>query len=95
VPEKYGLRLYALVVEDAHCCEELAALMFTKRETVFSIKTMLERVSHKQSREHSHRHHRQGGSTVNDKLVLPNVQIQLCVFYVLKAIHVSMVLKIS
>jgi len=67
-------------------CGQLAALLFTKVETAFSTKTMLQGVSS---------HHRQGfcrGSTVQaikDVLVLPYVQIQLCVFYVLKAIHVS------
>ena len=89
-----GFPLYALVVEDANGTGRLAALILTCAETTISIRTMLERV-----KAHNPSFSRTQVIIVDKdfaevqavKAVLPDAQIQLCVFHVLKAIRKELV----
>ena len=87
---KAGLPLYGLVAEDAHGRGKLVAVVLTRGESALNIETMLERLkSHNTSLEKTQ-------VFIVDKdfaeiqaimKVLPQVQVQLCIFHVLKAMR--------
>jgi len=87
---KAGLPLYGLVAEDAHGRGKLVAVVLTRGESALNIETMLQRLkSHNDSLEKTQ-------VFVVDKdfaeiqaitKVLPQVQVQLCIFHVLKAMR--------
>ena len=87
---KAGLPLYGLVAEDAHGRGKLVAVVLTRGESALNIESMLERLmSHNKVLE-------QTQVFIVDKdfaeiqaitKVLTQVQVQLCIFHVLKAIR--------
>jgi len=85
-----GLPLYALVIEDSNGEGKLGALILTKGETAISIETMLQRIKWHNPEVNKTRVvivDKDFAEVNAIKATLPDAQIQLCVFHVLKAIR--------
>jgi len=95
---KAGLPLYGLVAEDAHGRGKLVAVVLTRGESALNIEAMLQRLkAHNDSLEKTQ-------VFVVDKdfaeiqaitKVLPQVQVQLCIFHVLKAMRKEVLKLVS